>query len=365
MASSGINLENLTLPNGAVQELNQLIWLTVLGVDKLGSLITVVPNAKHGDKLGIIGRYGSIVHARVGCNPTYYNHLVAASEKTWDLSAFEIAEQSCFEDVEATCAYNSLHKGTDIADFTGTDYLNDYLQPLLEEGLTADLFKMAWFGDKDAVKASDGGTLSDECTDDDIATFTVMDGFFKRIEAVCAADPERLISIAANDEDTWDAQYNAIRVSGVATGILNQLITKAKIVLRDQADKVIYVTQALADAWEWDVVNNFKGSAANWTAVFDGVQYTTVNGVKIVAIPYWDNCIQTYGKRSGNGAYYKPFRALFTTVGNLMFGTPGTTLEGMAKFDVIFNKETRLNKVYGTDKGGTLLLQDDLVQYAA
>ena len=58
MASTGLNFANLTPDNGAVRDLKQLIFLSVLGAERLGSMFNVLPNQKHGEKVGFIGEFG-------------------------------------------------------------------------------------------------------------------------------------------------------------------------------------------------------------------------------------------------------------------------------------------------------------------
>ena len=55
MASTGLDFAKLTPDNGAVRDLRELIFLSVMDVDQLGALFNFLPNQEHGKKVGMIG----------------------------------------------------------------------------------------------------------------------------------------------------------------------------------------------------------------------------------------------------------------------------------------------------------------------
>lgn len=357
MASTGLNFTNITPDNGAVRDLSKLVFTSVLKPENIGSLLNVFRGVYNGDKLGIVGEFGLLGKAAQGCSPEYGNDLIATSEKEWDIQEWEIAESLCYKDVEATLVKYAMNTGVNIDDLTDNEYLKEIIMPRLENAIGKMLMRLAWFGDKSAKAATDGGVLGSA---DYVPYFTVIDGLWKKLFAIGTADSSRVVSIAANAETTKTDQMSGIRESGVATGIFENLIINASPVLRQATNQVIYVTMSLKDALDFDVRANNKGSELQWKSIWGGVQETTFNGIKVVAIPMWDEIIQAY--ENDGTKYNKPHRAVYTTTDNLLLGVTGTA--EFDSMDIWFDQTTRLNHILAKDKMGVLVAQDNLVEVA-
>lgn len=359
MASTGLDFTKLTPDNGAVRDLRELVFLSVTDVEQLSSLFNFMPGQERGKKVGMIGEFGMLGKASTGCNPTYNQSILAASEKTWDIGDWQIAEQICYTDLIGTLAKVAMRTKTQIADLTGTEYLDNIVEPRLQLAIRKMLMRFAWFGDKEAETVTDGGVLADGT---DTGYFTVTDGFWKRIFDIVAEDPARKTAIEANAKTTFAEQTSALYTAGVPTGIIDQVIREAPMVLRQANGQVIYITQSLRDALDWDILNNNKGSELQWSAIFDGITRTTYKGIELVAIPFWDEIIRTYEAVSGGNAWNKPHRALYTIKDNLLLGSESAN--EIAELDVWFEKKEQMNYILAKDTIGTLIAQDDLLQVA-
>ena len=357
MASAGLNFGNLTPSNGALQELNELLFLKVLGEDRLAQVFNVIFGAQNGKKVGFVGEFGLIGKAAQGCNPTYDSTTIATSEKTWALGEWGVYLELCYRDIIGTLAQSAMRRGVNIADLTGTEYVDDVVYPRLELAIYKMLMRLAWFGDTGADNVSDGGVITDGVSTD---YFAVADGFWKRLFAIVAADSSRRVAIAANDEATFAAQKSAILGSGVATGILDNLLINASPELRQAGNQVIFVTQTLKDALNLDIRKNNIGSELQWQSIFDGITETYYQGVRIVALPFWDSIIQAY--ESNGTKYNKPHRALYTTTDNLLVGIDGQS--DFAELKVVFDEKSELNLLKSKGAIGTLVAQDNMVQVA-
>ncbi len=357
MASAGINFETLTPSNGALQELNELLFLKVLGSDRLSQLFNVIYGAVNGKKVGFIGEFGLIGKKAQGCNPEYGNSTLATSEKTWELGSWGVYESICYSDLLGTLAQTAMRKGVNIADLTGTEYMDDIIYPRLELAIYKMLMRLAWFGDTAADTVANGGVLTNGT---DAEYFTITDGFWKRLFAIVAADGARRTTIAANAQTTFATQKSALLQSGVATDIIDRLIMDASTDLRQGANQVIYVTQSLKDALSRDIIKNNVGSELQWKAIFSGITESEYQGIRLVALPMWDSIIQSY-ESTGN-AWNKPHRALYTTTDNLLVGVDGYT--DFAELDVFFDQKSELNLLKSKGMLGTLIAQDNMVQVA-
>ena len=350
---AGINFESLTPKNGAVQNLAELIFLELVEDDKLGQLVTFMTRQENGKKLGFVGKPGLLGKKAKGCDPEYAKNLVQASEKTWDLQEWEIAEEICYKDLENTIAEHFAANGSDMADLTSSEYMDTIVRPMLEQAIRDLIIRLTFFGDKDAE-----GTLKDGV---DAEYFNLIDGIWKQLfEGVTSGKTTR-VNIDANTKTTVAAQYEEMRKPGAATGVLNNLIINTPMKLRRMADRVFIVTQAFADMLNFDIQENNKGSELQWESIFAGIQKTSYQGITLIAVPQFDEIIQDYLKNSANAnAYDKPFRVIYGAKGNFRAGTKST--ETLADVQVDFNKKDRKNYIYAADTLGALVLAED---YAA
>lgn len=352
---AGIKFDELTPKNGAVQELAELIFLELANDDKLGQLVTYMTGQENGKKLGFIGKPGLLGSASVGCDPEYGNSLTEASEKTWDIQEWEIAEAICYKAIEGTVAEHFAANGSDKADLTDSEYLEIVVRPLLEQAIRDLYIRFIFFGDK-AIE----GSLKDGVA---AKHFNLIDGIFKQLfQGVAAGDTKR-VTIEANNATTIDAQYDAMLAAGAATGVLNELIIRTPMKLRNLAGRRFIVTQAFADALNFDIQSNNKGSALQWESLFAGIQKTSYQGIELLAVPQFDEIIQQYLLNTTNAAAYdKPFRVIYTSKENLRAGTKST--EQVADLKVTFDDVTRKNYLYAADTVGALVVSEEFAAVA-
>jgi hypothetical protein len=350
---------NLKPEGGAVRSLQSLIFLSVYGDEKLGSMFNVLPYQKHGEKVGLISNLGLLGKASEGCDPTYDDNIGAPIEKEWDIRAWQLSEKICYDVLEGTLAQIALKTKTDISDLTGTEYLDYVLMPVLENAALKMVMRFAWFGDTSANTVASGGVLKDGTR---VGAFSVTDGFWKRAFSLVASNSERRTTVAANAKTTFAEQKSAIRTAGAATQVLDDLISDAPQELRQADNQVIFISQALKDALNADIKKNHKGSDLAWEAIFDGITKTTYNGIELVAVPFWDEIIKGYESASDGKAWNKPYRAIYTVRDNLLLGL-GSENE-IADLQIFFSQKDQKTYVLAKDKMGSLIADDNLIQVA-
>ena len=350
---AGINFESLTPKNGAVQDLAELIFLELQEDDKLGQLVTFMTRQENGKKLGFVGKAGLLGKKAKGCDPEYAKNLVQASEKTWTLEEWEIAEEICYKELENTIAEHFAANGSDMADLTSSDYMEKVVRPLLEQAIRDLIVRLVFFGDTEAEGNLKAGV--------DAEYFNLFDGIWKQLFVAVTAGKTTRVSVEANTKTTVAAQYEAMRQPGAATGVLNSLIINTPMKLRTMADRVFIVTQAFADMLNLDIQENNKGSELQWESIFAGIQKSTYQGIPLIAVPQFDEIIQDYLKNSTNAdAYDKPFRVIYGAKGNFRAGTKSA--EALADLQITFDKKDRKNYIYAADTLGALVLAEE---YAA
>ena len=350
---AGIDFSSLTPKNGAVQELAELIFLELIEDDKLGQLVTFMPSQENGKKLGFVGKAGLLGKKAKGCDPEYAKNLVQASEKTWDLQEWEIAEEICYKELEGTIAEYFAANGSDMADLTSSEYMEQVVRPILEQAIRDLMIRFAFFGDKNADESSLKEGVDPEY-------FTLVDGIFKQLFTGVTEGKTTRVTIEANTKTSVAEQYAAMKTPGAATGVLNDLIVNTPMKLRRMTDRVFIVTQAFADMLNFDIQNNNKGSELQWESIFAGIQKATYQGITIVAVPQFDEIIQEYLKGANANAYDKPFRVIYGAKGNFRVGSKSK--ETVADLKVTFDDVTRKNYIYAADTLGALVLAEE---YAA
>ncbi len=357
MPSTGIDFTNLTPDNGAIREISELILASVFAPDALGAFINFFPNVHTGDKIGVVGEFGLLGEAYAGCGGEYGNNMIPATEKAWDINRWQIKDKICFTDLENTLVKYMFKNGIEAPDLTGTQYLQDIIAPRLELAIRKLIWRLAWFGDKSAAVTGSGGVIKNAS---DVKYFSVTDGLFKRAFEAVAEGTMKRVSIAANEEATKTAQRTAMRQAGAATSLLDEIIEAASPVLRAQAEGTIYITVSLMDALNADIKANNKGSELQWKALFDGIQETNYNGVRLLAMPMWDEIIK--GFEGTEAADNKPYRAIYTIKDNLGVGSNSSDI--LEQFDIWFDKKDDYNYIKALDTLGTHFLQDDLAVIA-
>ncbi len=359
-----INFKNFTVDNGAIRDLSELLFLSTFNDPDLEVVCTTETGVYDGKKLGYIDSLGDVGKNASGCSPTYENINVTGIEKTWELGDYQIPLKICYDELENTIAKYSLNTGTDESEIIGTAYWNDIVIPLLTRAMNEMLWRIAWFGDKDAKNIADSGLLTAGVKKD---LFTMADGFWKRLKAITTANEHQLTSIAANTTKdssttpkvTYASQKAAIRGEGVAIGIVDSMLSDADSRIFDKPDHAIFMTNSLFKALRNDV-KRLHNLQLELEMVTSGIQLSKYDGHPVVVCDIWDRMIKKY---EDNGTSLNcPHRALVTSASNLFIGTPDT--DAIAKTDITFDHVTRLNHIFAASKIGTLIGEDDLVQVA-
>jgi hypothetical protein len=179
--------------------------------------------------------------------------------------------------------------------------------------------------------------------------------------AVAPTGSGQHVPVSANSAPTYAQQRAGILSLGVASGIFDRLIYDANMKLRQRSDRFILCTQSMADALARDIKRSNVGSDLQFDSLFGGLVHATVyNGEKILALPKWDEMIRLFNDTGT--AWFAPHRAVFATKSNLLAGTDGNAF--LSDLEIWFNRETRMVPIYGRCNLGTMVWEDDLVQFA-
>lgn len=346
---------NLSVNPKDVQTLKDLIPYSIDKDEEFQEYITL-RKVNNGDPIGFFGDADDVGIKGSGCDPTYQEIGIANSQKRWTLGDWQIPLKICYESLEGTIAEYTLKTGTDIADLTTGEFMQYILRPALEKQMKRMIWRFGWFGDTGAKTVENGGQLTNDTRLD---LFTTCDGLWKRIFAQAATNASQLTEIAANGKDTYTAQKAEMLKKGVATGILDNVLMDADSRIVNDGEAVIYMTDLFGKCLARDVKERWNINMP-WEKIFDGVEVSKYDTVKVVRISIWDRMIAAYEK-SGD-KLNKPFRLVFGNKRQFMVGTPADGL--ISDLDIWFEKKERRNYIYSTGKIGTSLLEDDMFHAA-
>lgn len=352
---ANINLSALTAPNGAA-EYNEIIYKELMTSTTLNTLFNIVEGQQDGKKVALLSGFGLLGIASEGCNPTYENSLINTAEKTWDIAEWQIAESICYEDLKGTLVQYAMKTGKEAHNLVDTDYYTAILQPALQAAIRRMIIRLAYFGDKTIA----GANLQ---TATDTKYFNLNNGVWKQIFDAVTAGTITRTTIDANAETTMALQSAAINTAGVASALLRKILTEAPIELKQAENKVLYISQALYDAYANDTIGQNVGSEGQWTALSNGLMSGRIGGVETIVVSDWDLTIQNYLKNAtNNGAWDNPYRAIYTTKDNIVLGTESNG--SFNELDYGFNKESRANWIYAANTIGSMVRFDKLTHVA-
>lgn len=359
-----MNFEDFTLDNGAIRDLNELIFTTVFNDPDLESVFTLVTGAQHGKKLGYLDSMGDVGVPGGGCDPEYTGIDITGIEKEWDLGKWRIPKTICYDKLEETLAKYGMNTGTEAADLTTTPYWDKVLMPLLEEAIKEMFWRLIWFGDKGAKNVSasgidkvGGGVVTDTINPN---LLTSVNGLWKKLFAIIASNPAQQTAIAANSSATKALQKTDLRASGVAIGIVDNLLDDADSRIFDKPDHAIIMTNSLFKALRNDVVDKYGKTTMPFESVSTGFGLSQYDGHKIIVLDIWDRLIRKF---EDNGTTINcPHRAVLCSPSNLFVGT--SDKQRMSSLTVKFDDRKRDNFIFAESDLGTLIGEDNLVQVA-
>ena len=345
MAFTDLHFADLGITSDVVAELNKIMFGAITSPKELGAIFNVQKGLTQGDKVFLIKDLGLQGVNKNDCSPTW-DEANFTTTKTWNMGAFGINIQSCWADIPSI--FSRYLKNGDGADAMRNPFLDEIVRPRLETAVEKMYTRLGWFGSAttQASKLVTAGNAKYFLTNN-------WEGIFPYAINYVSSHEDQLVTISANSQATWSAQKAAMLASGVATGIMDNVIMSAPTALRQATDQVMYVTLAMADALEYDIRNNNKGSELQWEAIQNGVKVAKYNGIDIVAVPAFDEVLANFNEADRN-----PYRILYTTKANVQLGMHGD--DEFAKVRVGYDEYRELVLLSALDHFGALIAQDDL-----
>lgn len=270
-----------------------------------------------------------IVRASSGCGRTTTGNVVDLTDKFLEVCDAKINLEQCAKNLRDTFMEEWLKTGNEIFDLTDTE-VAAYIEKKVAEGLSRDVYTIAWFGD----------------TESGNATLATCDGLWKKLIAGVSA-------YGVQREYTF--QSNTI-TSGQSLDVLRAMVEGASDLL-DQVpenEKYIKLTRALYNDYLAQREDACCGDKS-WDMLEEGKRQLYFRGIPVYKATEWSNAITAYGLSFPN-------RAIYTAKSNLFLGTDAVS--DTNSFEMYYDKKDKLTYIDGEFKIGTQYAYDELTVLA-
>lgn len=317
----------------------------------------------HDKQIPILGNFNGLAGSvRENCDTTPNASTISNTEKTWTPKLISDRFEECYEPLEATFWKWFLKPGVEKSDLTGTEY-EAFIVDRISNYMSDDMIMRLLFFTSTTISSGTTNNISSG----DLKFFNMIDGIFKQLETITAADTTKRVTISENAQSTYSGQQFATPSTTVhpVTDYLDLLTVGngttilPSMELRGEADQIILVTQSVADQYfrERKAAGDSAGVAYQRTE--SGMTKFQYNGIDIVAIPTWDRLIR---RHFDNGTKWtNPHRMLYTTKTNLAVGVEdaGTLKEFKSEYSS-YNEKWFAKFTFKLD---TKVKLDQLVMY--
>lgn len=355
------NPSTLTLETAELKSSAEAVFESAFAKPQLDKLNTIVNGIMAKQKIAILGRFQGLLGAGSGeCDPSASSTTIKASQKIWDPATISDRLTYCWTDLQETFFIWGLKKGVQKADLTGTEFLV-FVEELLSDALIETYLRIAYFNDKDAAATNDSpaGNIT---AGTNLAFFNRIDGIWKQIYSIVAADSARLTTGLAsrNGQASFAAQAftDTDTTSKVVTKTLQNMKFGSDMRLRGKANLVYIATQSVVDQYERELI----ASEANFTInrLENGFTVLKNGGIEVIGFDFWDRIIRAYF--SNGTKYYQPHRIILSTPENLQIGTEESS--ALSSYDIFYDKKTKTTNVDFSFNLDAKVVEDHMVQVA-
>lgn len=354
-----LDLEKFTFVGDTLKGVGELTFELMLDKRNALSFVTTYGNIKVEKEVGFIGEGGLVGKKSQGCDPVAQAFNASTRLVKWTPEDWEVLLHLCYKDMDGTIAEYERKNGIKKADFTQSDY-EAIVEMLLARALNKFLWRLLWFNDKNAANFEDGGVITNGV---DVDYFNIIDGYWKQIFAQVSANAKQRVDAESTGWSNDDYTSADAMTGAQAKAILDKMYFTAPLVLRNQPDKVFYVTQNLYDAYDKYLTDSSARTLESVESAFvNGLKVLKIHGVEVIAMPEWDEHIRAFENNEDDGVFNMPYRALFTAKSAL-----GAGFDKESDFDsleVWYDRDTRKVKIEAMGNGDAKLLHPEMFMAA-
>jgi hypothetical protein len=340
------------------RDLSNIIMQEVFNNPALNSVITIEEGIVADKQIVYMDLLSKITKADAGCGNGVTAKTLTMTQKKWSPKQLKVWLQMCANELDNSLLMYSRAKGTNVKNIIeNAPELANFLKQNISQAMYQDVWRIMFFNDTDHTNAGFGSGTEELTVGTSTTDYTMIDGFFKQLAAIIAADPTRRVTIAENAELTYVDQL----ALGATTGrdVFRDLLVKAHPSLRGAANKKIYTTMTLLDNYaQW--LEDQNGNVVSYERNEAGFETLKRRNVEIIGIPSWDLTIQE--DFDTGSAWVNPHRALLTTPDNLKFGIDA--IAALQELEMWYSKDTEKNNFRGHYRADAKVIRDEKIQYA-
>jgi hypothetical protein len=361
---------NLTLNREDIKNMSEAIWEAFYLKPSINEFHTIETGIVHNKQIAILGIFEGLTgQLYEECGLTPNTSQVGASEKEWNPKRIGDRFEQCFSDLLDTFWKYSLKPGVKKDDLTATDFAR-FIEERISDAIAEGVFRHVWFGDTDAANynSSPAGHILNGTA---LKWFNVIDGYWKQVYDIVAADSDRKSVYVAGDSSsiaTKNAQSTYANQRFNATDTTNELITNSLQKIIDDADTRLVsgtetphfiVTKSVADQYKRER-KKASGIDLAYERVEKGIMKLQCDGFDLYVFDFMDRMIKSY---ENNGTkWYLPHRILFTTKSNLRVGTEEeSNLSTLKMFYAEYQNKYVIEYAFNLD---AKVILDDQIQVA-
>ena len=285
-----------------------------LGMEAMG-MFRVMTNVVHKKKVGFVGVLDDILQKNTGCGFTPMGNL-DMYERTVEVEDIKVNLEQCSDELENTIWEESLRKGVDQNNLTGTALSNIALLRI-RQGIQLGCERLFWYGDKSSLSTK----------------YNMLDGMWTvHIPALVAAPTNATPYISSGS--------GAPLAQDDATELLKNMWEAQDLTLLGipDSEKRFYVSRSVYQGYMSDLELNGGGDAGR-SALINGQSTLAFRAIALIQMPYWDQ-YDTVDFNAPN-----THRALLTTPTNLVVATDLQSSKNVVKIWFEEKEETTNYKV--------------------
>ena len=300
------------------------------------------------------GHMGLVGRASSGCDPDEDVANIPTSQKKWAPKEFEVRLVHCKDDIGPLFKLFIRTKyGTSKYNLTGSEEM-EFIEFELSKAIMAAIKRFAWFGDTAADNISNGGQVTNGV---DVKYFNVIDGIWKQVDEIVAADATKLITIPENSAASKATQYNLD--ANRSLELFRSMYNAADERLTDDPNAVFHVTRSILKNWQDLLEDKSLIHSLNRLENGTSTQFS-YRGIPIKAHSEWDRTIKSY---LDNGTMlHRPHRIILTTKNNIPIGCPNE--EQLSSLESFYDKKSKKNYMDAVWDMDVKVIEDHKIQVA-
>lgn len=338
------NPNTIDFTKDEVKEIGSAMIERTFNNPSLSDVFTITEGVKKAQQIAFLGRLTTkLGKGSGGCDPTASTAAIPATQKVWNPVTISDRLAFCWKtDVKGTFFQWATKNGIAKEDLTGTDFAN-FITERVADGMEEMLHRLAWFNDTDAALTTDSpaGVISPSET---IDFFNKLDGAWKQLFAIAAADSDRLSVNSTlqtrNNASTYaDQKFTAADVTNlVVSKTFDQMEKDMDERLSGSGDLVVRVTKSVWDQYRSEL--KFANIAYTTERLESGIEVLYADGREVQKYSVWDRIIKE--SFDDGSKYYLPHRILMYDKNNIGLATEQ---EGnFSEIDLFYDKKDK--KVY-------------------